>query len=325
MSLYEEKVKRLRQQQTQLDLQQRKKLQEIYSQSIKEIAKDIDKGGNNTLKSDYQRQLRQSLKEAEERLAKEIAREIGDGIEQTVSRAKELEKEVTEEILDQIDLSIDDDAMDLLSSIEESVIKDIVGSDMYGDGKTLSDRIWRTTNQFGQDIDYIVGSGMAQQKSARELAKDLMEFTRPATKRDGEWIDDYSGLRTTNPAYNAMRLARTTINHAYQTATARNTATNPFADGIEWRTSGGLSVCPLCQDREGRIYKVKNLPMDHPNGMCSMIPVISKSLEEIGEELNAWVNGEDNPALDKWYKGLAGEVMEVIPRTKATKEEQHDN
>ena len=38
------------------------------------------------------------------------------------------------------------------------------------------------------------------------------------------------------------------------------------------------------------------------NGMCTTIPVISKSLEDIGEELNSWINGANNPKLDKWLE-----------------------
>ena len=38
------------------------------------------------------------------------------------------------------------------------------------------------------------------------------------------------------------------------------------------------------------------------NGMCVTIPVIPMSLEEIGKEMNDWINGEHNPKLDKWLE-----------------------
>ena len=45
----------------------------------------------------------------------------------------------------------------------------------------------------------------------------------------------------------------------------------------------------------GQIYK--------PNGMCVMIPHITKSLDEVATELNGWMYGEkDNNMLEKWYK-----------------------
>lgn len=39
-----------------------------------------------------------------------------------------------------------------------------------------------------------------------------------------------------------------------------------------------------------------------PNGICTTIPVINQSLEEIGAELRDWIDGEENIKLDKWYK-----------------------
>ncbi|MDY3001826.1 MAG: hypothetical protein SOR73_09195 [Romboutsia timonensis] len=39
--------------------------------------------------------------------------------------------------------------------------------------------------------------------------------------------------------------------------------------------------------------------------MCTTIPVIEKTLEEIGSELRQWVDGEENNKLDKWFKNYA--------------------
>ena len=38
-----------------------------------------------------------------------------------------------------------------------------------------------------------------------------------------------------------------------------------------------------------------------PNGLCTMIPVISKPLDEIALELKDWVDGSSNSKLDLWY------------------------
>lgn len=324
MSIYERKIMKLRREKALLTNNQNKQILGIYQKSIKDIADQVAKEGRGTLKSSYQRQLRQELIAVEKRMAKEIAGSINGGIRGVTDQARQLEEIVTDEMLNKIDLTISDDALSLLSQIQEGVIGDIIGEDLYGDGKTLSQRIWNTTNGLGKNIDHIVAEGMAQKKSAKELAGDLMQFAKPATKRDGKWIDDYSGLRTTDPAYNAMRLARTTINHAYQTATTRNAASNPFVDGILWQTSGHSNVCGICQDREGVIFKIEDLPMDHPNGMCTMVPSISKSMEEIGSELNAWANGEENEALDKWYNGIAGDEIKVTPSNDQNKAKKKD-
>ena len=46
-----------------------------------------------------------------------------------------------------------------------------------------------------------------------------------------------------------MRLARTSINHSYQTASIQSSSMNPFVEGIEWwsaRIHG--RTCELCME-----------------------------------------------------------------------------
>lgn len=38
------------------------------------------------------------------------------------------------------------------------------------------------------------------------------------------------------------------------------------------------------------------------NGLCTMIPVIKKSLDNVASELKDWVNGKSNKKLDEWYQ-----------------------
>lgn len=45
-----------------------------------------------------------------------------------------------------------------------------------------------------------------------------------------------------------------------------------------------------------------------PNGICTTIPVINQSLEEIGTELRDWIDGETNTKLDNWLKENISEI-----------------
>ena len=63
-------------------------------------------------------------------------------------------------------------------------------------------------------------------------------------------------------------------------------------------------MCPICAERDGKYYEKDSLPLDHPNGMCTVIAVFGKSSEEIGEELGDWAAGGENPALDRWLNPL---------------------
>ena len=121
-------------------------------------------------------------------------------------------------------------------------------------------------------------------------------------KRDTTWGRCYPHLRNKRVDYNAMRLARTSINHAYQTSSIQSSNMNPFVEGIQWHSAMIHGrTCELCMERHGQIYPIDDVPLDHPNGLCTMIPYIPKSLDEVAIELRNWVDGGSNPKLDLWY------------------------
>lgn len=61
-------------------------------------------------------------------------------------------------------------------------------------------------------------------------------------------------------------------------------------------------TCDLCRERHDRIFKIDEVPLDHPNGLCTMIPYISKSLDDVAIKLRNWLDGEGNSILDEWYQ-----------------------
>ena len=61
-------------------------------------------------------------------------------------------------------------------------------------------------------------------------------------------------------------------------------------------------------------------PLDHPNGMCTMEPVVMDE-EEMLDELAAWVKGEgDYPEIDKFAKKFGYEPSVKKSVSKATGE-----
>jgi len=190
----------------------------------------------------------------------------------------------------------------MFSQVQKGVIEDIISGSIYYDNKTLSRRIWDATNKFQGDIQYVVARGILEKKSALELARDLEKFVEDPARRPWSWGKVYPNMRNTTVDYNAQRLARTAINHSYQIASIKSANLNPFVEGIEWQSAMIHGrTCQICMDRDGRIFPINDVPLDHPNGLCTMVPYISKSLDEVAAELRDWIDGEDNPALDDWY------------------------
>ena len=80
-------------------------------------------------------------------------------------------------------------------------------------GRLLRDETERIKNTQG-DIQYIVAQGIASQKSAFDIAKDLEKYVDPSAKKDWAWSKVYPGTKKVVD-YNAQRLARTMVSHAY--------------------------------------------------------------------------------------------------------------
>lgn len=212
------------------------------------------------------------------------------------------------EINNQYNLGLEPTFRGMFAKIPQKAMNEIIFGKAYKDRAGLSERIWAYTKYFDKDIDYIIAEGIANKKSIYEVAKDLEIYVNPNAKKEWDWCKVYP---KTNKKidYNAQRLARTSINHAYQMAQKRSCKKNPYIEGIQWLSSNSHRTCDLCNSRNGQIYTVNNLPLDHPNGLCTTIPVINMSFDEIGEELRNWIDGKENEKLDKWLGKYGNEFI----------------
>lgn len=189
---------------------------------------------------------------------------------------------------------------DVFSRVPQSAADELMSGGIYKDFSGLSDRIWNYRKKYNRDIQTVIVKGIQAQKSAFDLAKDLEMYVDPKAAKPWNWNIVYPGVNQVVD-YNAQRLARTAVTHAYQLSFQRATKDNPFVESYKWHSSHGSRMCELCAQRDGRIYRKDALPFDHPNGMCTVTAVIPKSYDEIGKELGDWAAGKsDSPALDKW-------------------------
>lgn len=223
----------------------------------------------------------------------------------------------------------------MFTSLNTSVLKELLAGKAYKDGGTLSHRVWKRTDEFNDNIENILSDGLTAKKGYYDIAKELEDFVNPSARKDGKYVP---GKGTID--YNAYRLANTMITHSYQTALARVNERNPFINGIEWVGGHNARSCKLCKERNGTIYAAKEskgkfttepLPLDHPNGFCRNIPYIPDSLDDIGKRLGNWASGGVDPELDEWYDkygvayGGAKEVKEATREKLAGKVEEYRN
>ncbi len=305
--MYEQIVKQQRRQIARLTLEQQKRILDLYDSAIEGLAFKAKKAGEKSLQRRWALDYKKEVEKAKKALNREINRQAKGAIGTAAKIGTQGEQQALDEIFKKAGLKTRVTFKRMFSQVQENVINDIISGNLYKDNMTLSSRIWEYGEVFGKDIQYVVNQAILEKKSAIELAKDLEVFVKDKAKRGSDWGKCYPNLRNKEVDYNAMRLARTSINHSYQTATVQSSNVNPFVDGIEWRSALVHGrTCELCEQRHGQIFPKNDVPLDHPNGLCTMVPAVSKSLDKIADELNRWIDGEVSPKLDEWYKEYGG-------------------
>lgn len=280
---------------------QKKEILKIYNEIYLKVSKKISKANPNSLSKRYLEELREEIKSEFRVSQKKINTVVKKNMLEASSLGSNTQLDFFMEINNQYDLGLEPTFRGMFAKIPKKAMNEIVFGKAYKDRAGLSERIWAYTKYFDKDIDYIIAEGVANKKSTYEIAKDLEKYVNPEASKDWEWSKVYPHTNKVVD-YNAQRLARTSIQHAFQQAQKRSCKKNPYVEKIRWLSSNSSRTCELCNSRNNQLFSVNDVPLDHPNGLCATIPEITMSYEEIGKELKAWVNGEANAKLDKWFK-----------------------
>lgn len=192
--------------------------------------------------------------------------------------------------------------------VPDEVVRNLITGQIYDSGWSLSARIWGDNEQTMKDAYQIMAKGLAENKPVYEIAKELESYVRPSAKLPWNPVlamkntktgqIEYKRIYKNQVDYNAQRLARTLAQHSYQQSFIATTQKNPFITDYIWH-SNGSRVCDLCMARDGQHYKKDELPMDHPNGMCTMEPNV---VDNMIDQLADWFNSPDGtfPEIDEF-------------------------
>ncbi|KGG81073.1 hypothetical protein Y919_02595 [Caloranaerobacter azorensis H53214] len=218
-------------------------------------------------------------------------------------------------------MDIDRTFRTVLSRVPEEAVAEIMNGLMYHDNKGLSERIWIDAELMKKDIGYMLQKAIVEKKSVEEFAKDIQVYVNPDARITWEWNKVYPGVGKRKIEYNAQRLARTSINHAFFLSNVRSSMKNPFVEAMHWELSAshmvrqvipfGEDECDIYANHDEGLGKgnfpIDKIPLPHPQCLCSQWPVIPKSIEEIGNEIRKWLDGESNSTLDSWYNEFGKE------------------
>ena len=196
------------------------------------------------------------------------------------------------------------------SYVPDEIVRNLITGQIYDSGWSLSARIWSDNEKTLKDIYQVMAKGLAENKPIYEIAKDLESYVRPSARlpwnlRAADGVKIYKK----QVDYNAQRLARTLVQHGYQQSFVATTQKNPFITEYVWR-SNGSRVCDLCLARDGVHFKKAELPLDHPNGMCTMEPVV---VDDMVDQLANWFNSPDGtyPEIDKFAGNFGYEAKTI--------------
>lgn len=301
---------------SRLTIQQQRYIKKLYQQAVEDV-KDWEKslkGKDNVssvIRREYLNQMRKDLNEEMEKIGSDVESTIKSNISAT---ATAVVKDANS-VLNGLGVSV----KGAYSFVPSDVVQAITTGQVYDASWTLSKAIWAHTKKSQQDIYDIIAKGVAENKSSYEIAKQLEIYVNPSALKPWDWGKLYPGSSKVVD-YNAQRLARTLVSHAYQQSFVRTTKDNPFFEGYRWLISGH-DVCPICTDYayddhtggklpEGVFYK-DELPMDHPNGRCTFSVYMSQSTDEIVDSLIDWAHGEENKELDQFAESLGFQVTSV--------------
>lgn len=285
---------------SELTTEDSKAIRKLYEDLTKQIQKEVERLSNKNDPTATDNLKKLQLKDLQKSLNNNL-KEINEKIQNTIKNGM---INVAQNVVNQGNSWLNSIGINVKSSyanVPQDVVANIISGRLYGNNWEFSKKIWGDYNKSKGDISYIVAKGIAENKSTYEIAKDLEKYVNPNARKPWDWNKVYPGTKKVID-YNAQRMARTMINHAYQQSIIEISKDNPFVSGIQWKAAFAKTTCEICESRNNVIYPVNSVPLDHPNGKCTFIAVINKSYKEIADDLANWVNGEENEGIDKFAK-----------------------
>lgn len=302
---------------------QYKDIQKLYMDVADEAKKKAEEIKDLNLSGKLQAIELNKLEKELQRAAATIGVKVNEEIKSSMKDASQATFQASGKMFEDIGVNI----KEAYRNVPDDIVEMLVTGKIYDGDWSLSSAIWKDIKDTQSDITNIVAKGVAMNKSAYDIAKDLEKYVDPSARKDWEWSKVYPGTKK-KIDYSAQRLARTMVSHAYQQSLVRACKDNPFVDGFIWRSAGTERTCEICEARDGEFFLKDELPLDHPNGLCTYLTHTQKSLNDIADDLMHWAIGEENPELDKWMdsmeiaKGYTKEAKETTEKQWALSEEQ---
>lgn len=300
MNEYQRRVLEGRKEFLRLVQKQERELLEIYEEASKQISYKLSKAKAGSLTSRYLTELDKSIDRYVLELRTNLSKSIKNGIETSSQIASAVQLNYFDMIAPTQELK--STFINMFTQLPSNIVKQLISGNYYEDGKTLDQRLWNITKKNAKDIDTLIKVNVAKGVNARELAKELDAYINPSNRITPKTLE--AGM-SSKISYQAQRLSRTCLTHASTETYIQGSKMNPFCEGLKWNLSPSHSErmhgkTDICDEYAGQIFKPSEVPVQHPNCLC-FFTTETVPVEQARDELIAWLNGESNTKLDKWY------------------------
>jgi len=276
--------------------QQEKNIADLYKKWGGEVGRRADSYGmketaSAAVKEQQLRELQRMLQEQ----SRQIVREVESGIKSSIYLTADAVVRSNNKWLASVGIGNTLILSGAFSHVPNITVQRLVTGKLYQRGWNLSERIWGDRQETMSQVYEIVAGGLAQNQSVYTIAKQLEQYITPGAAKP--WNLRNAQGRMIYPRsvdYNAQRLVRTLTQHSYQESFDAVTRNNPLIESIRWNANGSR-VCELCLSRHGTIYPKGEQPLDHPNGMCVMEPMM---VDNIVGKIADWLSAPDGTYKD---------------------------
>jgi hypothetical protein len=181
-------------------------------------------------------------------------------------------------------------------------------------GLDLSDRVWKYTEQFKQEIEMGLDLGIREGLSAAQMARDLKQYLQQPDKLFRRVRDEHGQLQLSknakayNPGagvyrssyQNALRLTKNETNMAYRSADHERWKHMDFILGIEIFLSGSHPREDICDELAGQYPKDFKFVGWHVGCLCIATPILPTTEEYL----------ENADKKNPQYEGVVKDVPE---------------
>lgn len=173
-------------------------------------------------------------------------------------------------------------------------------------GLNLSDRVWKYTGQFKEEIEMGLDLGLRDGLPATDMARDLKKYLQEPNKLFRRVRDTHGQLHLSKKAKayhpgagvyrsshkNAMRLARTEPNMAYRNSDYERWQQLDFVVGVEVKLSNNHPISDICDALKGKYPKEFRFDGWHPQCRCHVTTIL-KTSEEMAEDTERILTGKE--------------------------------